>query len=347
MKDFKKHITDFHYGKSSLLLNFIFFIPSVFYSIIIKFKNFLYEKKILKEEKINAKVICVGNLTTGGVGKTPVVIELANYLSDKGKKVCVLSRGYGGKLGKKEPSVIKNYNEILIDDADLTGDEVNLISHRVKNSSVIVSSNRLKGAKYAYEKLNSDIIIMDDGFSNRTLYKDLNILLFDIKKLTGNGFCLPMGPLREPVSEMKRAQKILFIDKNGEKSENFDKFRAKINLPYSICEMETGEFYNIKTGELLQDKKNITAFSGIGSPEQFYKKLNSFNLKKTISYNDHYKYSQQDVDEINKIANENNSDAIITTEKDMVKILKFNNIENIYALKLSPKINPDELLDIM
>lgn len=347
MKDFKKTITDFHYGKPSFLLSVSFFIPSIFYSLIIKIKNFLYLSKILKEGKVKPYVICIGNLTTGGVGKTPVVIEIANYLSNKGKKVCILSRGYGGKLDKKTPSIVKNYDEVLINDVNLTGDEVNLISNRVKNSAVVVSPDRLKGAQFIEAKLKADFIIMDDGFSNRKLYKDFNILLFDTKKLTGNGFCLPMGPLREPLSEINRANYILFIDKNNEKNEKIEQFTAELKVPHSICKMQTGRIYNIKTGEILKDDLPVIAFSGIGSPEQFYKKLNNFNLKKTVSYNDHYEYSQNDIDEINEKALKNGASAIITTEKDMVKILKFNNIENFYALKLQPEINLDEILKKM
>ena len=343
MNDFKKQITDFHYGKPSILLSLWLFAPSIFYNAIIKIKNFLYEINFLKEKKVKSYVICVGNITTGGVGKTPVVIEIANYLTGKGKKVCILSRGYGGKLGKKEPCIVKNYDEILINDVNLTGDEVCLISKNVK-CAVVVSSDRLKGAKCAETELNAQYIIMDDGFSNRKLYKNLSILLFDTKKLTGNGFCLPMGPLREPISEIKRAQKILFIDKNNEKNEKFEQFRAELKIPYSICKMQTGEIYNIKTGEILKEAKDVIAFSGIGSPEQFYKKLDNFNLKKTISYNDHYEYSQNDIDKINEKALKNGASAIITTEKDMVKILKFNNIDKFYALKLSPEIDLDNLL---
>ena len=342
MKDFKKQITDFHYGKPSVLFSLGLFIPSIFYSAAIKIKNFLYEINFLKEKKVKPFVICIGNLTTGGVGKTPVVIELVNYLTNKDKKVCVLSRGYGGNLGKKEPCIIKNYDKILVDDVDLTGDEVCLISKNVK-CAVIVSSDRLKGAKYAQNELNPDYIIMDDGFSNRKLHKDLSVLLFDTKKLTGNGFCLPCGPLREPLSEIKRAQKILFINKNKEENKKLEEFKSKLKIPYSICKMQTGEIYNIKTGEILVEKE-VVAFSGIGSPKQFYKKLDNFNLKKTISYNDHYKYTQKDIDKINEAMVQSGANAVITTEKDMVKILKFNNIDKFYALKLKPEIDLDKIL---
>ena len=344
MNDFKKTVTDFHYGKFSLLFSCLFFVPSLGYNFVINTKNFLYSIGILKEQKINARVICVGNLTTGGVGKTPVVVELANYLANKGEKVCILSRGYGGKLGKKEPSLIRNYDEILINNVSLTGDEVNLISQNVK-CPVVISKNRLEGAKFASANLKCSTIIMDDGFSNRKLFKDLNILLFDTKKLTGNGLCLPMGPLREPVSEIKRAQKVLFINKNNEESGKLDKFIEKLKIPYSTCFMNDDKIYNIESGKEIGDIKNIIAFSAIGSPEQFYKKLGAFNLKETISLNDHFEYNQETIDKINSIAKKNEADAIITTEKDAVKIKNLKGVENIYALKLKPVLDFDFLLD--
>ncbi len=215
MKNFKEKITGFHYKKPlsflDLPLFLILLIPSVFYSFIIIFKNILYTIGLLKEGKAKAKIICVGNLTTGGVGKTPIVIEFCKYLSKKGKKVSSLSRGYGGKL--KGINIIKDFNNgILIDNANLTGDEVQLIA---KNSTpeadyaVVTSSNRLKGANYAAKNLNVEIIIMDDGFSNRKIKKDLTLLLFDSKKFIGNGFLLPLGALREPLVEIKRADGIV------------------------------------------------------------------------------------------------------------------------------------------
>ena len=136
----KKKITDFHYGKKSALLTALFILPTVFYFLFINIKNFLYKINFLKETVVEPFIICVGNLTTGGVGKTPVVIELANFLAEKNLKVAILSRGYQGKLDNKKVNLIKNFDEILIDDPILSGDEVNLISKKTKNVVVVTSS---------------------------------------------------------------------------------------------------------------------------------------------------------------------------------------------------------------
>ena len=339
----KKKITDFHYGKKNIFLFLLFFVPAVFYYFVISVKNFLYKIKFLKETKTKPFVICVGNLTTGGVGKTPVVIELANYLSLKGFKTVVLSRGYGGKLNKKKVNLIRNYNEILINDSVLTGDEADLISKKISNAALITTSDRVKGANYASDILKSDVVIMDDGFSNRKIYKDLNILLTDSKKAFGNGFCLPLGPLREPVSEIKRADKIIVVEK-GESGALCGSLKSILKTEnFYICKMKNNGIYNIKTKNKLTEKK-IIAFSAIGQPEQFYALLKDFEVKNTISFDDHFNYNQKTVDEINRTMKESSAKAAVTTEKDKVKLLRFNQIENFYALELSSSINLDELL---
>ena len=279
MKNFKEKITGFPYKKPlsflDLPLFLILLIPSVFYSFIIIFKNILYTIGLLKEGKAKAKIICVGNLTTGGVGKTPIVIEFCKYLSKKGKKVSSLSRGYGGKL--KGINIIKDFNNgILIDNANLTGDEVQLIA---KNSTpeadyaVVTSSNRLKGANYAAKNLNVEIIIMDDGFSNRKIKKDLTLLLFDSKKFIGNGFLLPLGALREPLVEIKRADGIVLIDKESldpaALQKTADYLNKKFKKPVYISKFGIDYFYNIKTGEKIENHtiKDVYGFSAIGSPK--------------------------------------------------------------------------------
>lgn len=343
--DLKKKITDFHYGKSSILLSLLFYIPSIFYSIAIKIKNRLYEKNILKEEKMSPYIICVGNLTTGGVGKTPIVIELANFFFKMGKKTVVISRGYGGYLNNREVNLIKTYDKIIVDNAELSGDEVALIAKKTGNVAILTCKDRKKAVLYAKEKLNAEIIIFDDGFSNRKVKKDLNIVLVDANKMFGNGALLPLGPLREPVCEIKRADKVIVVNKDNIKNPALDEFLADLTIPWLPCDMLNGAIYNIKTGEILrQDCRNVVAFSGIGQPKQFYAQLNSwFNLLKTVSFDDHVKYSQQMIDSIAQMKNETGAEAIITTEKDMVKLGCFRNIFDIYALELRPRLDIQKL----
>lgn len=348
MTGLKKAITDFHYGKKSFFFFVLFFIPTVFYTLPIVIKNFVYKIGILKEKKVNAKVICIGNLTTGGVGKTPVVIEIANYLSRNPlNKVAILSRGYQGKLDNKNPNLVKNFDEILINDSYLTGDEVNLIAKKTSSSAVVTCKDRVFGANFAIEKLGANIIILDDGFSNRKIHKDLNIILVDSKRLFGNGSLLPLGPLREPVFEINRADYVIVVDKNEGISKKTESFLNSLKIPFGICTMKKGNIYNIKTNKPLENVSDIVAFSGIGSPEQFYYNLRKdFNLVETMSFDDHIEYNQEIVDRIVELKNSTKTQAILTTEKDAVKLLEFDNIDDIYAFALAPEIDVEKIFQL-
>ncbi len=355
MKNFKEKVTNFHYGKNpavtGALLFAAFLIPSVFYCAVINLKNAFYKAGILKEKKAKPKIICIGNLTTGGVGKTPVVIEFCKYFSKSGKKTASLSRGYGGKL--KGVNIIKDYNgSIAIKDAALTGDEVQLIAQNStpeNNFAVITSSDRLKGANFAADNLDAEIIVMDDGFSNRRIKKDLTVLLFDIEKFIGNGFLLPLGPLREPLCEIKRADCIILINKNSTAPfEHIQKFlEEKFKKPVFVSKFKTDCFYNIKTGEIIDTKdiSDIFAFCAIGSPAQFYDYLEPFNLLDTKSFDDHYSYTEADIKDIAAKARQANAKYIITTEKDAVKIKDFIPEDlQIFAMKLKPEIDIEKIL---
>lgn len=322
-------------------------VASVFYSLVISLKNFLYNCRLLKETKVGARVICVGNLTTGGVGKTPVVCEIAKYLREQGKRVAVLSRGYGGELDNKNVNVVKNFDTLLVDDAKLCGDEPCLIAQNTAGVAVLTCKDRVKSAKYAIENLGAEILLMDDGFSNRKIFKDLNILLVDNKKFFGNKKLLPLGPLREPLSEIKRAQKVLVINKGVAKSEA----KGTEILPkivHSVCDMKIAGIINPKTGDTLAadaDGGKIFAFCAIGSPEQFYEYLKpNYELAGTKTFPDHYCYSQDDLTEMCTAAKLANASYIITTEKDYVKIQGFVGAENIHVLKLALNLNVKELL---
>lgn len=341
-------IQKIHYSKLKphMLLPFLW-IGSVFYSIAINAKNFLYKISILKETKVGAKVICVGNLTTGGVGKTPIVCEIANYLAKQGKRPAVLSRGYGGTLDNKNVNIVKNFDEILIKEAKMCGDEPLLIAQNTVGAAVLTCRDRVKSAKYAVEKLGSDILIMDDGFSNRKIFKDLNIMLFDSKKFIGNGKLLPLGPLREPLSAIKRAHKILLINKGETDIEKVkNKIENKFKKTPIVCNMQKDIIFNPKNGQTLETQgQNVFAFCAIAQSEQFYNYLKEgFNFVGEKTFTDHHPYSQRDVEEVIAHAKKIGAEKIITTEKDFVKIKNFTN-ENIYVLKLKQLVNFEELLN--
>ena len=335
----KTKITKIHYDKNAKGIFYsLLGVCSVFYAAGAGFKNFLYDKGVLKSYKVNAKVISVGNLTTGGVGKTPVVAGIAKYLISKGEKVCILSRGYGGELSNKNVNIISD-GVNLYHNAKEAGDEPYWLAVNLDGCAVITCKDRVKAAQYALEKFGVTHIILDDGFQYRRLARDINLLLVDSEKMFGNEKLLPQGPLREGVEGVKRVNRVLVVSKNTEHSraEKYTRVLSKkLNIPALLCKTEPEYIYNIKSGEHLDKGVDITAISAIGQPEQFYKFLEKdFNIIKTITFDDHHPYTKSDIENVKGI--------IVTTEKDAVKLAKYDK-NNIFALKLKTEFNVQELL---
>ena len=333
----KTEITKLHYTKEpkGVLFNLLKFC-SVFYGLGSGFKNFLYDKKILKPKKVNAYVISVGNFTTGGVGKTPVVAEIARYFVDKGERVCIISRGYGGKLDNKKVNVISDGINLFYK-ADMAGDEPYWLAVNLNMCAVLTCSNRAKAAEYAIKEFGVTKIILDDGFQHRKLHRDLNIVLVDSEKMLGNENLLPAGPLREGPEGFKRVDKLVIVSKNTDhtRAEKLAKIMEKKQKVKTLtAKVEPDYIYNIISGEHLEKGAEITALSAIGQPEQFYAFLKDYKIKNTITFDDHHQYTPDDIKNI-----EGN---IVTTEKDAVKLALLGN-PNIYALKLKTVLDVEEL----
>ena len=332
----KTKITEIHYDKnaSGFFIKFLEF-TSVFYALASGFKNKLYDSNIIKPKKVDAFVVSIGNLTTGGVGKTPVVAEFAKYFIAKGEKTAIISRGYGGKLSNKNINVISDGENVFYN-ARLAGDEPFWLSKNVKDAIVITSKNRYKAAKYAVENFGVTKIILDDGFQHRKLHRDLDIVLIDSEKILGNEKLLPAGPLREGKEAFSRIDKLVIVSKNTDhtRAEKLAKVMSKrLNLKTFLCKTEPDYVYNIKTGTTLENDSDIIAISAIGQPEQFYKFLSNYNIKQTLSFDDHHSYTESEIP----------TGTVVTTEKDAVKMQNFNR-EDIYALKLKTEIDVTSVL---
>ena len=336
----KTKITKLHYDKNArgCLFNILKFC-SIFYGLASAIKNFLYDRGFIKSKKVEAFVISVGNFTTGGVGKTPVVAEIAKFFVEKGERVAIVSRGYGGKLDNKNVNLISDGIN-LYHKADMAGDEPYWLAVNINMCAVLTCSNRYKACKFAIEKLGVTKIILDDGFQHRKLHRNLNIVLVDSEKLFGNENLLPAGPLREK-PEFSRVDKLLVISKNTDhsKSEKLVKiFEKKQKVDACVVKVEPDYVYNIISGEHLEKGVEITALSAIGQPEQFYKFLEKdFVIKQKITFDDHHQYCVDDINNVDGI--------IVTTEKDAVKLALLGKT-NIYALKLKTVFDVQNLLEI-
>ena len=351
----KTQITKLHYTKDArgALFNLLKFC-SIFYGIGSGFKNYLYDKNILKPKRVDAFVISIGNFTTGGVGKTPVVAEIAKYFVNKGERVAIVSRGYGGKLDNKKVNVISDGINLYYK-ADMAGDEPYWLAVNLNMCAVLTCSNRVKAAEYAIKELGVTKIILDDGFQHRKMARDLNVVLVDSEKMFGNENLLPAGPLREDMKGFNRVDKLIVVSKNVDHTRAekiariLDKKFMKEKTPPPnplpqgagattlLCKVEPDYCYNIITGEHLSKGEEITALSAIGQPEQFYKFLEKdYIIKEKITFDDHHQYTLEDIKNI--------EGTIVTTEKDAVKLALLNK-HNIFALKLKTVLNVDMLLN--
>ena len=332
----KTEITKIHYNKNAkgFLVKLLEF-ASIFYGLGSGLKNKLYDKNIIKPKKVDAFVISIGNITTGGVGKTPIVAQIANYLTSNGEKVAIISRGYGGKLSNNNINVISDGKNIFYN-AKLAGDEPFWLAQNAEKTIVITTKNRYKGAKYAVENFGARKIILDDGFQHRKLHRDLDIVLMDSKMGFGNEKLLPAGPLREGMEAFSRIDKLVVVSKDTEHSraEKLAKIMAKkMKIETFICYTEPDFVYNIKTGERLPERTEAVALCAIGQPKQFYDFLNNYKISQTIDFDDHHCYTETELP----------AGIIITTEKDAVKMKDFQR-NDIFALKLKTIIDVKNLL---
>ena len=329
------------------------------YALIANIRNFCYEKSLIKKAKLPAYVISVGNLTTGGTGKTPIATEIANRIREKyHKKVAILSRGYGGQLSIKDVNIVSDGNNI-VSTAYLAGDEPYWIAVNSREIPVITGRNRANTGQYAVDNFESEVLVLDDGFGYVKLERDLNILVIDCKKRFGNNMMLPAGPLREPLSQIKRADIVIVVNKepfnnsiNSICSEFMQEISIKYNKPAYLCNFKSAGIYNIKTSQEMDESINeVYAFAGIAQPEFFfnYLKERAFNLGKTRIFEDHHLYTRNDVENIIKEAQKHGAKSIITTEKDAVKLLALLNKPEIpfYALKLQIDLDFDSLLSVI
>ena len=274
------------------------------------------KKNMRMPYKSKLKVICIGNLNIGGTGKTPFTIYTYKILRELGYKPAFLTRGYGGlEKGPLKVKLKHNYKDV--------GDEALLLN---KVGPTILSADRSQGAKFIENHKDSyDLILMDDGLQNNQLEKNIKLLLVDKKQKFGNEFCIPAGPLREPInSGLSNVDGIILTGNNGKNTDLKDKLAQKPIFNSSIKVIKSSE---------IKDNK-FMAFCGLANPDKFNETLhqNKFNIISTKSFPDHYQYTEEDIN--NLILDAKSKDlTLITTEKDYVKIKDKKNEINVLSIE--------------
>jgi len=336
--DFRSIISGEARGIMAVLSRLSLSLMACFYRGIITLRNWFYDRGWLSSESLPVPVICIGNITAGGTGKTPMVIWLSRYLQERGRKVAVLSRGYKG--GSDEDS-----------------DEVRLLRESLPDVTIVVDSDRLRGGRKAREQCQADVLLMDDGFQHRRLQRDLDIVLIDGSCPFGYGKMLPRGLLREPVGQLRRADAVVLTrsdiipaEKRAELKQLIRKLLNDTAKPIGYSCVQPEKLYAADGSEIdggqLQEKK-VFIFGGIGNPGAFTATLKKMGAAISGEYffSDHTGYDEKMVRKLSSLRENSEADWLVTTEKDWVKLRKLpmvSKVEQLYWLKISINITHNQ-----
>jgi len=289
-------------------------------------REFLYGRGVLKSRALPCRVVSIGNLTVGGTGKTPAVEIAIQSLTALGHRPGVVSRGYGRRT--RGVQIVADAASIRLDPEE-SGDEPFLLARRLPGIPVVVGSNRYDAARVAIERFGVTAIVLDDGFQHRTLKKDLEIVMARARRPWGNGHVLPAGPLREPLEALVRADLVvatgaLDLGDAREVVDTVDEHAPRVpvvtaTLVPAEC-WEAGRMRSVRIAELAG--KRLAAFAGIAAPAAFVETLKSSGVlvEDLVAFADHHWYSSEDLTRLDARAAELGVEALITTEKDWVRL---------------------------
>ncbi len=323
----------------------ILFVASRFYLRAINTRIWLYDNRVIRNRAIGCLVVSIGNLTCGGTGKTPIVEIFARTLSQKGRRVAVLSRGYRSrdkrgffeKLKKRlfskkmevPPRVVSD-GKNLLHDSITAGDEPYMLASNLKNVAVLVDKDRVKSGLYAIDEFGTDVLILDDGFQYLRLKAHINIVLVDSTSPFDNHHVLPRGLMREPIEHLLRADYVFLTKSDGSpRLRHLKEFIRKHNHRAEIIEcchkpkyledvFDRGRRFPLET---LQGKK-LASISAIANPASFEGFLEDLggDLVLKRHYADHHRYRQQEMIDFINDAKAAGAELIVTTEKDAVRM---------------------------
>jgi tetraacyldisaccharide 4'-kinase len=302
---------------------------SLVYGVVVRARVRMYQKGWLKQRRVKATVISVGNLTVGGTGKTPMVIWLAEKFLAEGKRVAILSRGYRG--------------------SNSTSDEVELMKFRLQGRvSFGVGKDRFGEGRRLEAQQPIDIFLLDDGFQHLRLARDLDILLVDASRPMHGERLLPAGRLREPLSAMSRANLVVFTRTEAVPG-SLEAIEKLSQFPVFAGTTQLLGFRRYGSGIQLQSAQQIGAgpffaFCGLGNPEAFFRDLQAWGLPicGRAVFADHHRYAERDMLTIKQAGAKAGANAFVTTEKDAQNLwgLKFDEVP-LYISVIDLVISPE------
>ena len=313
------------------------------YGLAMKVRNGLYDRGIFRTHSLGARTISIGNLTTGGTGKTPLVALISEMLVEGGETVCILTRGYGRRNAGER--VLVSDGSTVLADAATGGDEPVELAIRLGGKAVIIAdADRFAAGRWAKEKFGVTAFVLDDGFQHRRVKRDLDVVCIDATDPCGGGRVLPAGRLRESFDGLKRADAIVITrtelvddvsaieDRLRGTNDSARIFRASTRIARLVALEEfhaTAHMMQsvVSGGGRMRELVNAKfgAFCAVGNPGAFFRTLEANSgdnngLVFTKAFSDHHSYTQADLEEIGQLAKERGAEILVTTAKDAVKL---------------------------
>ncbi len=315
-----------HPTRSQQALRGLLALASVAYGTAVRARNFGYDAGLFRVHRLPCRVVCVGNLTVGGTGKTPMVLALAQAFTRAGAKICVVLRGYG-RRGAAMAVVSDGRGPVL--PWQQAGDEAVLLARRLPGTPVVVGGDRVRVGHLALQRFGPDTLLLDDGFQHRRLHRDVDVVLLDATDPFGGGRLLPRGRLREPAESLGRAHAIVVTRANQAADLTWLR-QALLRLapdrrlawaahrPTHLLDLRSGE-------ERPMDAlagRSVLAVSGIANPEGFHRTLKEMGAKLAgaLRYPDHHPFTPADRVRMAVEAKALGAEWILTTEKDAVRL---------------------------
>lgn len=282
-------------------------VMSVGYRNVVACRNSRFDRAGSQTHALTVPVISVGNITTGGTGKTPLVIDLMQRLVRSGRRAAVVSRGYKSSRGE-------------------LGDELTMISNRVPEAICIANPDRVAGGLAAVER-GAEVVVLDDGFQHRRLRRDLDIVVIDATNPFGFGHLLPRGLLREPIEQLKRADVIVVSRADLVSTAALDELSARLNsyapnAPRLSCRHKPSGVTNLSGRPLNDTFRRAVVFGAIGNPNAFVATIEGMGIEpvKCLWWQDHHAYDQRDIAKLANACASTDHDVVLTTCKDAVKL---------------------------
>lgn len=311
------------------------------FAALVRTRVWAYRKRLFHDAPLGCLVVVVGNLTVGGTGKTPVVEKFARSLAQRGRKVVILSRGYGSRREPRwrkfwrwlthrappPPKVVSDGQQIHLSAAE-AGDEPVMLARNLPGVAVLVDRNRVAAGEYAIRKMGADVLLLDDGFQYLPLRGSLNLLLVDKSNPFGNGKLLPRGVLREPVHHLRRASYVFLTKSNGAPNDELEatirkhkpdaEFIECAHVPRYLQTVFGDERRPLESMEGMP----VAIFSAIATPESFEAFVRRFGgiIVHNRRFLDHHRFRPGELELFEHEAIAAGAEMIVTTEKDAVRV---------------------------